>query len=353
MMILPTYVYTLFGIFALILWSTSVYCFKKTIDAFGIFSGLGMIRLTSGITGMVIFLLLNGAHKKFPYNKFTKITKESAIIVTLFIVNSVSNGLSYALPPTGQVLLQCSIIGYTWTLLLNILLVFSLDYKIKCKLGFYFGLVLGLFGIIISCVGFDFSKINFPKYFLQYYYCYIMATIAAFSWAYYSVYLTKFKKFVNDDHVFFALMVTGSFLMIFSIINPKLNKYNTMNPTFSNIGFLLYSVIFASTIPYCLWHMGYTMGDSKIIANFSLLSPITNIVTTQLVYEIPLEINTVVGAIILVIAMLFCKYSIDAPVNTPVNALVDPQVGILENVNVIEMKSMNEINEDKNIYFDI
>lgn len=330
--------YTVCGIVSLVLWSTSTYCFKKTIDAFGIFSGFGIVQLLSGFLGIILYVAING-------NTFTKITKESSIVIFLLLINLISNGLIYALPPPGEVLFQCSIIGYMWTILLNILLVVGLDYKIKYKAGFYLGLLFAFVGITISCVGFDFEKINFPKYFLKYYYCYISAVIAAFSWAYYSVYSIKFKQFVNNDHTFISFCMAGILLLLFSFANPKLNKFNEFNKINSDyeilksIGFLLYSVVMATIIPYYLWNIGYTKGNSKIIANFSLLSPVTNVTITQVIYGIPLLKNIITGAIVLVIAMAFCKYSIEKNniVSNDIANAVTETDNSLESTNFIDL----------------
>ena len=223
------YFYTSCGIISLILWSTSVYCFKKTIDAFGVFSGLGIIQLLSGFIGLILYILTNSKNcLKVNLLQFTKITTESIGISLLFIINLIANGLAYALPPAGEVLFQCSIIGYLWTILLNVLLVFVLDYKIKHKIFFYSGCIFALIGIVISYIGFNFEKINFPKYFLEYYYCYVLAIIAALTWSFYSVFIIKYNKLIKDDHIFFSFLISGTILTSLSFINsnwPKLDDF--------------------------------------------------------------------------------------------------------------------------------
>lgn len=350
---LPKYVYTAFGIIALLLWGTGTYCFKMAINYFGLFSGLAYIRTASGVCGMLIFILSIYKNGKIQYDKFTKLSKESTIVISLLVLNSISNGLFYAIPPPGEVLLQCAVVGYIWTLLLNILLVYSLNYKIISKLGFYFGLLFGLCGITIACVGFDFKTINFIKYFEQYYYCYFLAIVAAITWAYYSVYLAKFKQFVEKDHTFIGLLITGILLFAASVASPDLNNYQHTELTFKSLGFLIYTIIMASMVPYTLWNIGYSKGSSKVIANFSLLSPIINIVTTQLIYGLPLYLNIIIGAIILIIAMACCKYSIEKPENNiSDNAINDftnvSEIGVVDMIGICKVINVGDTYYDNN-----
>lgn len=295
--------FTLCGLLSVLLWCTNVYFIRLVSENIGYLASVGLIFLFSGILGLTIFLI---QHKC----KMSKITKKYVIICVIFVINNMSSSLTTVTAPDGDVLLQVTIISYLWVILLNIFLVTFLNYQMTKPTIFYIGNILAVLGIIISCIGFNFNQINFIKYFPKYYYCYIFALMSAFTWSYYSIYLKKWGVGICEDHIYISMIISGTTMTLLSFSNDKFNNFDTMSTNFKNIGLLLYEIIIATCLPYYLWNIGYKFGNVKIISNFTLFVPLINIFTTSLFYNYNLFNESMFSAIILIIAIMCCKFSI-------------------------------------------
>lgn len=301
--------YTFLGILTILLWTSNNYPFRSMLHNFGTFSGIGMSFGCGGVLGLIIFNLKKNV-------KRTKINKTSITMIILYVVNMIFSSLSFGLSPVGDVLLQASLINATWVITFNICLVTMLNYGIRYKCLFYSGILLSVIGIIVSCVGFNFEHINFVSYFPKYYYCYIFATIGSITWTYYSVYLNKYSEMFEDDHIFIGMILTGIISIVISFCDESFNNYENYQTDFKNIGFLLYEIIILSYMSYYFWGISLRYGNVKIISNFSLFAPVLNTLFTSIFYGLNLFGSVVFGSIILVIAVICCKYSIT---NEPIN----------------------------------
>lgn len=314
---LNEFLFTSCGIIAVLLWCTNVYFIRLVSDNVGYFAGVGLIFLFSGILGLVIYLKQNNW-------KFSELTREFMIVCGLFIANNISSSLTTVLSPGGDILLQVTIVSYLWVILLNIFLVTILGYNVIRLKIFYVGNILALLGIIISCTGFNFSKINFVRYFPKYFYCYILALISAFTWSYYSVYLKKWGKEIFEDHIYISMIISGTIMTLLSLASNKLNNFDDISYDFKNIGLFLYEIIIATCLPYYLWNVGYKFGNAKIISNFTLFVPIINIFSTSLFYGYDLFNDSMYGAIILIVAIACCKNSIES--NDEIDSDIEPNL---------------------------
>ena len=218
--------------------------------------------------------------------------------------------LTFSLPPTGDVLLQCLILNYLWVILANVLLVKVLGYEIKYKLVFYFGILLSVIGIIVACVGFNFNRIDFIKYFPKYYYCYCFAMVGAVSWAYYTVLIKKYSNVMHDDHIFISFIISGIICIAISFCDKSFNNYGNIQLDFKNAGTFLYEALVIYCVTYYFWSISNKHGNMKAIMNFSLLAPIISIISTSIFYNLDILGNTIYGSLILVAAIACCKYSI-------------------------------------------
>lgn len=326
-----TNIYTLCGILTILIWCSNNYLFRQLTNNFGTFLGSGLSYILGGMIGYIIYY--------FTQTEFTQINKTTCFVSSLFVINMIFCALAFSLPPTGDVLLQCTIINYFWTILSNIFLVLFLNYKIRFKFGFYFGVILSIVGIVVACVGFNLNQINFIKYFPKYYYCYIFAVISAVSWAYYTTYLKKYTSMVKNDHVFVLLIITGIICVLLSLCFEPIGTYNQIKFGLKEIGVFLYESIIVFCFSYYFWSVSSKNGDIKTLMNFSLLAPVLNIIFTSIFYNISLLGNVIYGSIILVIAVICCKYSMCDKID---------EIDDLNNSNKIEQQN-NDVESNINL----
>lgn len=299
--------YTIFGILAIFIWTTNAYPFRIMIKIFGSFLAFAIILGIGGLIGLI-------THNIQTNIKRTIFNKTSVLVVILFVCGVILSSLVFGTSPVGDVLLQTMIINCMWTVLVNICLVLLLNYKIKHKVTFYVGILMAIIGVILSCVGFDFNKINFIKYFPHYYPYYIYACLASISWTLYSVFLKKYENMFEDDHVYVGLIIAGLISLIIYLCNhyhnDNRNDHIQIKINFLNIGCMIYEILIFSYLSHYFWNTGIKKGNIKVISNFSLLIPVLNVIFASLFFGLNVFNGELMGAFILIIAMLLCRYSI-------------------------------------------
>lgn len=295
--------YTICGILSILIWTTNVYPFRSMMNNFDSFATFAIIFGLGGIVGLITYNI-NLTNKRTQFNYI------STIVILLFVSSSIFSSLVFGASPIGDVLLQTIIINSLWTVLVNIGLVTFLNYQIKNHLLFYLGIMMAVIGVILSCVGFDLNRVNFIKYVAEYYYFYIYAIISCLSWALYSIFLKKHEDMFEDDHVFIGLTVTGGICAIIFLIKYDETKNIHHDTNIMSVLCILYEIIIFSYLSHHFWNIGIKKGCVKIISHCSLLSPVLNVIFASVFYNLNIMNGELFGAIILVIAIFFCKYSI-------------------------------------------
>lgn len=314
------------GILAILLWALNIYFLKSTLDIYGYVAGIGLIYIFGGLFGLCV---------EFVRNNFTmpvfSLDKKFMLVSSLLLINFICSSLSFGTSPANEVLLQVIIISDLWVILINILLVSINRYTISNKFIFSFGIILGVTGIVIACVGFDLSDINFTKYFAEYYYCYIFAIMTAISWSYYTAYIKKYGELINDIHLFLTMCVAGLILIPVSFCSNSFNNYGEIVPNFKAVGLMIYQIIVSCYLSYYLWNIGYKHGSAKTLSNISILAPLLNVIFTSALYGLNVMYNIIVGALLLVTSIACCRYSIESPRSETtglLNKLIDQEAGL-------------------------
>lgn len=322
--------YTFMGITAVLIWASNVYLLKSTLDITGSVFGIGLIYLFSAIVGLSCYAILKyDKIKNNDFSDFTKLNNDTIMIYVLFIINNIFSSLTFATSPQNDVLLQVIIISDLWTILINILLIKMLKYKIKNIHVLCLGILLGITGTIISCVGFDLKNVLFFDYIQDYSYCYIFAIISCLTWSFYCVYTKKHEKLINDDHIFISMFISGTIMTSISFASDSFSNCKHITLNFKFIGLMFYEVLIASCMAYYLWNIGYRHGNVKIISNFSILAPLLNVIFTSAFYRIDLMYNIIFGALFLVLSVVCCRRSISTPKNSLLQQyLLDDKINI-------------------------
>jgi drug/metabolite transporter (DMT)-like permease len=317
--------FTACGIIAIFLWAINIYFLKCTLDIYGYVAGIGFIYLFGGIFGLSIELVRNNFTLTFG------IDSKFIFVSSLLLINFICSSLSFGTSPANEVLLQVIIISDLWVILINILLVRINHYTIKNKLIFGLGIILGITGIVIACVGFDLSNINFVKYFAEYWYCYLFAIATAISWSCYTAYVKKYGEKINDNHLFLTMFISGFLLIPFSFASNSFNNYGRIDPNFEAVGLMIYEIIISCYLSYYLWNIGYKHGSAKTLSNVAILAPLLNVIFTSALYGLNVMYNIIVGATLLVSSIACCRYSIESPgaeTTGLLNKLIDQEAGL-------------------------
>lgn len=305
--------YTSMGILALLFWSSNTYLYKMTIEKFGYFSGNCVMYCLAGLIGLTVHLTF--------IKQYTKLNYNTLWIYLLLNINNICISLAFAFAKIGSELLQITIINYLWTITTYVALIYFLNYKIKNKILFGSAILSAIFGICITCIGFNFDYLK--DFFLNVqnnWYCYLFALGVVFSWSFYSVYIKKYSNEIKDDHIYISFLISGLFFLMLSFVFPKYKNWKDLNIDHVSIFLLLYEALIAILLPYYLWNIGYKHGDELTISRFSLLSPILNISFTSLFYGLSPYINIFVGAILLTTSAYLCKVSTELDTNNNNNS---------------------------------
>ena len=134
---------------------------------------------------------------------------------------------------------------------------------------------------------------------------YILALIAAISWALYPKLVRKWAAASNGRAVPIFLFITGLFLLMLRIFFKEESTWSIRV-----ILELVYMVIFPTFLAYSFWDQAMRCGDILLVASLSYLTPILSILISSIYLQININSNLWIASILVVIGALISRYSI-------------------------------------------
>ncbi len=223
----------------------------------------------------------------------------------LFLIYMTTLYLAIGIASSRQQVIEISIVNYLWP---GLTLLFSVPIlKKQASLAIVPGIIIGFIGIYIamnpyySSISMYFFLKNIKNSSLPY----ILALIAAISWALYSNLVRKWAAAGNGGAVPIFLFITGLFLLMLRIFFKEESTWSIRV-----ILELVYMVIFPTFLAYSFWDQAMRCGDILLVASLSYLTPILSILISSIYLQINININLWIASILVVIGALISRYSI-------------------------------------------
>ena len=277
----------LYGLAAVLLWSTVASAFKLSLRYFDSSQLLLYASLASCVTLFVIVLIQKKLYLLFSYT-----TKEYFF---LFILGMISPFMYYLVLFKAYSLLpaqEAQALNYTWALTLSYLSVFILHHKLR-KADIIAGL-LCYFGVIIisthgNLLSFSFSNTQGV----------VLALFSTLLWSLYWLYSTKLKV---DPIVglFINFLVSLPFIFLWTLLfsDPfTFNPYGLMGA--------LYIGVFEMGVTFVLWLNAMKLStNASSVANLIFLSPFISLFFIHFFVGEEILVSTLVGLGFIILGLL-------------------------------------------------
>ncbi len=262
--------YTIFGLTAIMLWSTTVALVRSTSDRLGPLTAGATVYITGGLISCIPLFF-----KKSFFKNVLKVSRKYIFVCgSIFIVYTIFLFLALGLATDHYQSLEAGLINYLWPALTIIFSLFIL--RNKAKLWLAAGTLISLFGVfMVMTRGKSISLTGFISNFLDNPIVYILAFLAAILWGLYSNLARRLSDPENDEGIVplfvlatgFALLIVRCFFQEESVVTLK-----------AVIEVLFFCMI--TVFSYALWDIAMQKGNVVFLAAFSYLIPFFSTLTT-------------------------------------------------------------------------
>lgn len=280
---------TLSGLFAILLWSTTVGLARSISEQIGPMTAGASIYLTGGLiaTSWLMF-------RKNIFRELKQISRNYIFACgSLFLIYTTALFLAIGLARNRYQTLEIGLINYLWpalTILFSILI-----FKKKASLWLVPGTMIALAGVFfVIAEGEYFSFHNFIVHIQNKPVAYGFALIAAFSWALYSNLVRLTSKSDHFNAVPLFIFSTGMVLFSIRFVFPEESHFNVGN------GMEILILGIATALAYNLWENAMRKGDLILVVSISYLTPFFSTVFSAVYLGVLPGISLWIGCLLII-----------------------------------------------------
>jgi len=291
---------TILGILAILFWGTTIAFSRSLTEQLGPITAASWIYILSGVWGCIYLFSESGRIKK---------TFQLPILYLvgcgiLFIFYMVCLYLAVGLAFSREQVIEVSIINYLWP---GLTLIFSLPILHKK------GKIILIPGIVIAFAGFYLATVQsgmfsweiFKRNFQVSYLPYLLAFMAAITWALYSNLVRRWAGHAEGGAVPLFLLVTGLVLTIIRFIFPEESSW-----TPRVIVELIYMSVFPTFLAYLFWDKAMRKGNIILVASLSYFTPLLSIVISSLYLRVVIKPTLWIACSLIIVGAVICKFSV-------------------------------------------
>jgi len=294
--------FTLAGITAILLWSTTIAFSRSLTEQLGTFTTAFWIYSLAGILGIAAaeiqsrgtvwrMLRLNPAYLWGCGGLFV------FYITALYLAVGMSNN-------HAQVL-AVGLINYLWP---GFSLVFSIIiFRRKAHPWLPIGLVMALAGVWVAMLSGE-SGLELTLQSLLSAGSlapFLLAFGAAVAWGLYTNLSRKWASEDDTGAVPLFLLSSGLVVGILKLFSPETTLWSTR--AFLELGYMAF---FPAMLAYVLWDIAVRKGNLTLVASLSYLTPLLSTLTSALVLKVTPSMTLWSGALLVMVGAVICKFSL-------------------------------------------
>lgn len=290
---------TALGVAAIILWSTTVAFVRSLTEAVGPITSAALIYLMGGVAGCG-YLAAKG---RFRLGLRSGSPRYWIGCGGLFLFYMVCLYLALGLAADRIQVLEVGLVNYLWPMLTLLLSVPIL--RMKARAWLIPGALTATLGIFLATaqnrpLSLQASLWNLTHNPVPY----LLALLAAVSWAFYSVLSRRWGGDGNNQAVPVFMLVTG-------IVLAVATRFTAEQPQWSTRSVL--ELVYAATGPnlaYVFWERAMQRGDVVLVASCSYLTPLLSTVITSIYLGIAPGAKLWAGCVMIILGAVVCKLSV-------------------------------------------
>lgn len=299
---------TLAGILAVLFWGSNVAFSKSVFKTEGNFNGAFYIYFCSGILNFIILLFAFG--KKNFFGKLKSLSlKYFYTTAVFFVINNVLLFVAIGFTKTNNELLIVTIINYLWPSLIYIFKIPILKVKVK-PLIFIFAIMSVLAGLfLVFFQEYSFGEIvEMFKFNDTNILAYLIALLAATSWAVYSNLIKKFETTDDIAAIPVVFIFSGLFFAFIQLISGKIETID-FSVIFTNYN-LIFMILCPTSLGYLFWYFAMKHGNKNLVTSVSYFIPVISILIISSVNKFRVELFFWIGTILIITGAVLSYKSI-------------------------------------------
>lgn len=282
--------YTLLGVLAIVLWSTTIALARSLSEQLGAVMAGASVYLTGGLLLAPVVLLKPEARQQLRTTSRRYLLGCGA----LFVVYSGALFLALGLAANHHQVLEVGLVNYLWPIL-TLLLSLPILAK-RADIWLVPGTVFALLGVFLVLTHGDaVSWSAFSANIRSNPVVYGLGLVAAVSWAFYS---TLARRWSGPDGgsggVPLFLLVTGVVLLVLCIVFPRPSSWSFR----TGVEVLAMSVM--TFLAYVFWDVGVRKGDVVLVAACSYLTPFFSTAVSCIYLDVTPGLRLWLGCLLLV-----------------------------------------------------
>lgn len=291
---------TLLGVLAILFWSTAFAFARDLSEQIGFLRSTSLFCLIGGMIASAA--LFNNQEQR--RELFSLSSSYLWICGAFFVLNNVSIYLAIGLASTRQQVIEVGLINYLWpslSLLLSIVIL-----KNQAGPWLLAGILLasaGAFTASIPSGGLLWSA--FANNVQANVWPYLLALVAAISWALYSNLTRKLASEASSSAVSIFILATGLLLFVVSVLFPEESTWG-----WRAVGELLFLAIVPTFLGYLFWDMAMKRGDLILVTSLVYFNPLIVMLFSAVFLGIALTQNLWVACFLIIVGSAVCKYSV-------------------------------------------
>lgn len=293
---------TILGLLAILVWTTTSAVCRTVVEYIGpcMYTGI-----SCGSAGILLWSV--NAIRQRSLKRSLTLSNKWYLKTPLFITYFVLFGVSYGITHSREASIHLGLINYLWPPLIVLFSVFILQQKPRWAF-LIIGTLVALLGISITILK---SPSDISGMIIEAPLPSTLMLFAAISWALYSNLIRKYKttSFLSD--IATNMLITGTLLIITSIILEKTNVWNLRV-----IIELSYAILFPTTLGYLFWDIGMKEGNNNVLATTAYILPVASTAISAIYWNIPLESQIIIGSTLVMGGAIISKQGIQSPTST-------------------------------------
>ena len=290
---------TILGIVAIVLWGTTIAFARSLTEQIGPITSVSLIYLIGGTFGCG-YLIARGKLRE----NFTSLNPQYLLgCGGLFVLYMVCFYLAIGLATNRSQVLEVGLVNYLWPMLT--LLVSVQILKMRASIFLVPGAIVATTGVFLATTqNQPISWQSFQTNLTQNCTPYILALIAAVSWALYSTLSRKWAGDADNGAVSVFMLATGVILGLARLFSPEQTNW-----TGRAVLELFYMAI-GPNLAYVFWERAMRKGDIILVASCSYLTPFLSTVISCCYLGVLAGVKLWVGCVLIIAGAIVCKLSV-------------------------------------------
>lgn len=289
---------TIQGILAILFWGSIVAFSRSLAEELGTLTAASFIFLIAGAVSCIYLIVSGRAHE------ISRLSRSYLYgCGSLFVLYMVSFYVAIGAAASRLQVLEVGLVNYLWPSLTLVMAVPILGGRARASL--ILGCPLAFGGVLLAAVeageSWQVFVVNVETNLVPY----LLAMVAAISWALYSTLLRRWRSEAEGGAVPLFLLASGLVLAGLRFMFPEATHWTTQS-----IIELAYVAVFPTIIAYMFWDTAMRKGDMILVVSLSYLIPLLSIIIGSVYLQVGTGFYLWAGCLLVIVGSIICKLSV-------------------------------------------